>query len=111
MIRDRKRSTYLRCVKAGRRCNFFLNGSLSQESSERTVPIRDFLGRASINAGVEDRCLATQSGPVVESNNNRLRVGSTHPYLAADSGNRAAPPIRLFFSPSREQNTKGTKAC
>jgi len=49
--------------------------------------------------------------PVVESNNNRLRVGSTHPYLAADSGNRAAPPIRLFFSPSREQNTKGTKAC
>ena len=56
MIRDRKRSTYLRCVKAGRRCNFFLNGSLSQESSERTVPIRDFVGRASINAGVEDRC-------------------------------------------------------
>jgi len=33
MIRDRKRSTYLRCIKAGRRCNFFLNGSLSHHRS------------------------------------------------------------------------------
>jgi hypothetical protein len=100
MLRDRKRSTYLRCIKARRRCNFLkrltfrreqrANGSNSRFPSARPLSIQV----SRIDAGDAER-------PVVESNNNRLRVGSTHPYLATDSGNRAAPPSPFFVSPSR----------